>query len=482
MRRPTHSAATSAVMAALVMTVAGDLSAATPEDVIRQARDLGVEIAHAGPEIDQSGRLRLAAPRLIGPGLALSAEHLVVDPLTRALHLTGVEFLAPDGGNLERTGSWTRAAQVTFSDPRALRLLAAPTCPVDAPVVADGSHVRMEGLQLSPVDASGWLAGSERLSVTSARIDIGTGPQPDSGPACTAIAGIDASGILAMGPDRSSLTLERLSMAASGPQPASGAADPSGARPEGGASLSGHLEATGLTLMHPDGTPAALVSDARIEGSVDRMPDIPSALRPRALLAAALAAEGAGRFHVRGISIDPGGVTPDGSRTGDLQDISWISGEISGSIVKSAASISGALSVDLSQLLALQVEGAFDIAPADQLPALSGILGDLPAADFLGRLSFRSMTLDVRDLGIIEATAPLTGYGRERLTDRLRRALSATPASISEPVMAFVESVFTTGAGIQAAPPQPILLVQAMMMALIQPDRLGDVLGVTRIR
>lgn len=465
----------SAILASLAFLSPVGLSAATSDDVIRLALGAGVEILHDGSaRTYPDGRLVLNAPRLVGQGLVLEAELLEVDPSTLGLRLTGVEFLAPGEGAPDRTGSWTRAAQVRFSDPRALHLLgAAPACPSDGAesrATEAGPHVLVDGLQVSPITGSGLIAGSERLTVTSVRIDMGDPSQVEVDMSCMPVSRVDASGILAIGPDRSTLTLERLFMTGwfSGDH-------------ETGAGLAGRLEMTSLSLMHPDGSPAALVSGVQVEGSVSRMPDMPPTLRPRALLASLLTAQGDLRVDIRDISIDPAGLALTGQAEGDRQELTWIHGEVSGSVAKSDTSLSGHLSINLSHLLSLQVEGAFDIAPADQLPALSGILGDLPAADFLGRLSFRSMTLQARDLGFVEIAAPLTGYGREALLARLQRALSTMPATISGPVTEFVRDVFTAGAGVQAVAPQPVLLVQAMMMGLIQPDRLGDILGVTRI-
>lgn len=475
MRPSRNATAASAILASLAVLSPVGLSAATSDDVIRLARGVGVEILHdSASRIHPDGRLVLDAPRLVGQGLVLAAEQLEFDPSTLVLRLTGVEFLAPGEGAPDRTGSWTRAAQVRFSDPRALHLLGtAPACPSDgteprAPEA--GPHVQMDGLQVSPITASGLLSGSERLTVASVRIDLGDLSQVGEGMSCTPVSRVDASGILAIGADRSALTLERLLMTGwfSGDH-------------ETGPGPVGRIDMTSLSLMHPGGAPAALISEIRVEGSVSRMPEIPSTLRPRALLASLLTAQGDLRVDVQGVSIDPGGLPVAGQAEGDRQERTWIRGGISGSVVKSETSLSGHLSIDLSHLLSLQAEGVFDIAPADQLPALSGILGDLPAADFLGRLSFRSMTFRARDLGVVEVTAPLTGYSREVLMARLQRVLSAMPATISGPVTDFAQDVFTTGAGVQAIAPQPVLLVQAMMMGLIQPDRLGDVLGVARI-
>lgn len=113
--------------------------------------------------------------------------------------------------------------------------------------------------------------------------------------------------------------------------------------------------------------------------------------------------------------------------------------------------------------------------------ASSGLLGNVPGGWLLPHLRLVSFDLDARDDGAMALAESISGKTRGEVISRLKMQASPAPKAIREPAINWLENAFATGmAQIAMQPERPVSLMELAMAAVMNPESVGTMLGITK--
>lgn len=388
----------------------------------------------------------LHAPVMTGTRLRITADRLAHDEASGAIVFTAGhihDVSAPE------SGARVAFSEISFASADMLNVLSIDTlCQVFPGPVPVTGRVAFDDLMITPIHGQITLPG-ERVTMGRGALALTVA----SDLSCMRIDRLSLSGVQLTGADRSIVALDDVTMEVV--QESADAAD------------------MDLAL----GRVSAFDPDGRFVGAIER---VTSSWQMRNI-EPLTGQEGTEIIIERLMDLEINMMTRvDGLfiEADDPHLATALAGHFQVDLQQGGGEIDLAVDMDIRGLMRTSIDLGLTILPAGQALGLSQLIGDAPGLAYAERLALRRLAFSAEDRGSLTIMESVTGRSEAELMTRLRGLLSSMPSVVATPVAAFMEAVLRGGAGFTAQPDAPVSLPQAVMTAMLQPDRLGALLAI----